>query len=123
MSKKGDGRWSFTYSPGCFRKSAILLYAASVCTYTCSIRPQEYLALPHHRDRTELLHQAEEVPLHPALDHLAARNAKDLDVRNRHMFAGCGDGHESPLLRSTDGEACRDLVPLCDQVLNCVVQV
>lgn len=66
------------------------------------------MALPHRRDRPKLLQQAEKVNLYPALDRLAMSDAKDLEVRNRRMFAGRWDAHKSPLLFQV--YPCRQLV-------------
>jgi hypothetical protein len=55
--------------------------------FRCKGRERSLPVLPWYRNNAELLQQAEEVNLHPVLDRLAVGNAKDLDVRDRRMFA------------------------------------
>ena len=52
---------------------------------------REVLALPHRRDKTELLEHAEPVIDTPLFRDLAAFDADDIDSRDRHLLASWGD--------------------------------
>src|SRR2546430_14630931 len=86
-----------------------------------AVRPS--CLLSWRRNRAELLQQTKGVHVEPMLDTLAAREAVDIDCRDRRLLAGRGDAHKRTLLCPTTGQAGPNLVPFSDYVLNREVQI
>src|SRR5207247_9146765 len=78
---------------------------------------------PFPTRRSSDLQQAQGVHFEPMLDALAAREAVDIDCRDRRSLAGRGDVHKRTLLCATTGQAGHNLVPFSDEVLNREVQI
>jgi len=79
--------------------------------------------LSWRRNHAELLQQTQGVHVEPMLDALAAREAVDIDCRDRRLLASRGDVHKRTSLCSTRGQTGHNLVPFSDDVLNREVQI
>ena len=74
---------------------------------------------PLHRwDKTKLLEHTKPVIKAPVFHNLAARDASDLDGRDRHLLPGWGDTPKHSLLRAMRCKAGDDLIPFRDHVLD-----
>ncbi len=70
-----------------------------------------------------MLQHAQAVFLMPDFHDLAVLNANDVDARNRHLLAGCGDAKELPLVSGTIGPPIYNLVPFGNQILKCGLEI
>lgn len=83
----------------------------------------QMFALPHCRDKTELLEHAESVIETPIFHDLSACDASDFDCRDSHLFASGGDASKRALLCSVGRKSGDDLFPFRDHVLNRDMQI
>jgi len=71
-----------------------------------------------HGYKTELLHQAQSIIPHPRFHELAASNANNADLSNRHHLTGRRDAHKFTLVYATECKAYRHSVPFDDRVIK-----
>src|SRR5215210_3794335 len=75
------------------------------------------------RDGTDLLHQAQRIPVLPLLDDLAVFDAMDSDPSDSHFIACGSDAHQFALVRTLCPPTANNLLPLSYVVLQRYAQV
>src|SRR5215210_798090 len=75
------------------------------------------------RDGTDLLHQAQGIPVLPLLHDLALFDAMDSEPSNGHLIARGSDAHQFALVRSLCPPTANNLLPLSYIVLERYAQV